>query len=44
MKVVDEGGPSTQSKWWSMDWGSVLCIYPQNTYRILVNFTEKVLF
>ena len=22
------GGPSTRSRWWSMDWGSVLCIYP----------------
>ena len=28
MKVVHEGGPSTPSRWWSMDWGSVLCIYP----------------
>ena len=30
MKVVHEGGPWTQSRWWSMDWGSVLCIYPVN--------------
>ena len=28
MKVVHEGGPWTRSRWWSMDWGSVLCIYP----------------
>ena len=26
--MVHEGGPWTRSRWWSMDWGSMLCIYP----------------
>ena len=27
------GGPWTRSRWWSMDWGSVLCIYPQDLFQ-----------
>ena len=45
--MVREGGPWTRSRWWSMDWGSVLCIYPVEVYYtciLLLYFTTEVYF
>ena len=37
------GGPWTQSRWWSMDWGSVKCIHP-NLLPILFQYPSTFLF
>ena len=54
MKVVHEGGPWTQSRWWSMDWGSALCICPDfdmdenlihkvdSDYYVVITFPKTV--
>ena len=49
MKVVHEGGPWTQSRQWSMDWGgqcyvyTLFKIYHQSETQWLYDFDVKIL-